>query len=327
MPFFARRHVVAGFFCALLAATPSVAVAQKKGATAEAKQREARDHYQKGVTHYNLGEFVQAIEEFKQAYAISQAHGLLFNIAQAYRLTQDHRQALYFYKTYLRLVPEAPNRADVESRMVEIEKLLAEQERLKNDKPVGTIPPGATTPEAAAPAPAPTSTPPATPVAPSTEAATTAAEASPSPAPASAAREAGIAKALPPSAARGSTSAFVRSDIDGKGAGLAVLVGVSHALNRRTDLFVAGMFGGLFGAEVGATLTFSDGRLRPLAFAGIPLFISEGVIVGGHVGAGVEYQLHRQLGVFAHLGAAYFPSAREHAKLAILPGIGISARL
>jgi tetratricopeptide (TPR) repeat protein len=86
---------------------------------------EARLHYERGIAHYNLGEFPAAIDELKQAYALSNAPGLLFNLAQAERLAGQPDQALYFYRTYLRLEPDAPNRADVEHRIDEMEKAVA----------------------------------------------------------------------------------------------------------------------------------------------------------------------------------------------------------
>ena len=104
-----RRVSVALVAAAAIVQVAPAALAQKKGAD-DPKQKEARDHYEKGITHYNLGEFDEAITEFKQAYAISQAPGLLFNIAQSYRLKKDYAQALYFYKTYVRLQPDAPNK-------------------------------------------------------------------------------------------------------------------------------------------------------------------------------------------------------------------------
>src|SRR6266508_1881615 len=102
----------------------------------------AKKHYDEGITHYNLGEFDAAIGEFKAAYALTSEPGLLFNIAQAYRLKEDYKQALYFYKTYLRLMPEAVNRADVERWIAELERLQAEQTKLKNSKPQDAIPSG-----------------------------------------------------------------------------------------------------------------------------------------------------------------------------------------
>ena len=98
-------------------------------------QREAKEHYEAGLARYNLGEFDAAINEFKTAYTLSHAPRLLFNIAQAQRLKKDYAQALYSYTTYLRLVPDAPNRVDVTARIAELSRILAE-------KGTAEIPPG-----------------------------------------------------------------------------------------------------------------------------------------------------------------------------------------
>lgn len=111
----------------------------------------AADHYQRGMTHYNLGEFDAAVREFKAAYELSQAPELLFNVAQAYRLAEDHKQALFFYDAYLRLRPDAENRADVEAWIAASRKLLDDQRQLQQSPPQDAIPPA--TPPPAAPEP------------------------------------------------------------------------------------------------------------------------------------------------------------------------------
>ncbi|MGZ3427783.1 MAG: tetratricopeptide repeat protein, partial [Polyangia bacterium] len=78
----------------------------------------------KAMTHYELGAFDDAIVEFKRAYELTSAPGLLFNIAQVYRMKKDAEQAVYFYRTYLRLMPDAPNRADVEALLVENQAIV-----------------------------------------------------------------------------------------------------------------------------------------------------------------------------------------------------------
>jgi tetratricopeptide (TPR) repeat protein len=108
--------------------------------------QEARDHYERGMAHYELGEFGAAVEEFKAAYARSQAPGLLFNLAQASRLNKDYEQALHFYRTYLRVRPDAPNRDDVEARITELTPIVeaqrrAEVDRLKAQERAVTLPP------------------------------------------------------------------------------------------------------------------------------------------------------------------------------------------
>lgn len=88
---------------------------------------EAREHHERGKTHYDLGELDEAIAEFKKAYALSGAPAEIFNIAQAYRLKKDYEQALLAYRTYLRLMPDAANQAEVERRLAEMERHLGEE--------------------------------------------------------------------------------------------------------------------------------------------------------------------------------------------------------
>lgn len=76
--------------CLVLATAPAFA-----DGTAKAKQL-----YDEGFRHFNVAEYPQAIESWKQAYLISQKPLLLFNIGQAYRLSGDCKQALTFYNNY-----------------------------------------------------------------------------------------------------------------------------------------------------------------------------------------------------------------------------------
>jgi tetratricopeptide (TPR) repeat protein len=110
-----RAWMVVGL---LVVTTPAVAV----------EPDPARDHYERGLSKYNIAEFDAAIDEFKQSYELSKAPRLLFNIAQAYRLKKDWERALYFYNTYLRNDPHAPNRDDVEARIDEMKQHLDEQQ-------------------------------------------------------------------------------------------------------------------------------------------------------------------------------------------------------
>ena len=133
---------------ATLLATVTSAVAQPApppAQTEDQKRAEAKALYEKGLSHYNLGEFDEAIKAFRAAYAISQAPGLLFNIAQSFRLKKDYEQATYFYQTYLRLKPDAPNRSDVEDRLKEMQEAIEEQKRMGTKPPIGTVNPEGTT--------------------------------------------------------------------------------------------------------------------------------------------------------------------------------------
>ena len=147
---------------ALLSASITAAAQPSPPPTADQDQKraQAKALYEQGLSYYNLGEFDQAIAAFRKSYELTQAPGLLFNIAQAFRLKKDYEQATYFYQTYLRLQPDAANRADVEARLAEMQQALEEQEKLERKPPIGTIAPDGntttTTPATVAPPPAPT---------------------------------------------------------------------------------------------------------------------------------------------------------------------------
>jgi hypothetical protein len=80
-------------------------------------QAEAKRLFDEGTTAYNLGEFTKAAEAYRATYKITRDPVLLYNIAQSYRLANDLGQAAFFYRSYLRNVPTAPNRVEVEERL------------------------------------------------------------------------------------------------------------------------------------------------------------------------------------------------------------------
>ena len=134
-------------------------------ASAPARAQEtlsAKEHYQKGTSAYDLGRYTDAIKEFEAAYQIKNDPALLFNLAQSHRLAGNSDQALHFYKTYLRYVPKAANRAEIESRIAQLEQLVKQKSDAQTAPPTQTLPPtGATPPPAFEPAPPPvTMTPP-----------------------------------------------------------------------------------------------------------------------------------------------------------------------
>jgi tetratricopeptide (TPR) repeat protein len=79
-----------------------------------ARVHDARVHYEQAVANYNLDELAPALAEFREAYRLKPDPSFLFNIAQCYRKLGQVDAALDFYRKYLRSLPNAPNRADVE---------------------------------------------------------------------------------------------------------------------------------------------------------------------------------------------------------------------
>jgi tetratricopeptide (TPR) repeat protein len=106
----------------------------------------AREHYQKGTSYYDLGRYADAIREFEAAYEIKNDPALLYNLAQSHRLAGNSEQALHFYRTYLRRVPKAPNRTEIEGRITALEQLVAQKNTTQTTPPNVTLPPGGTNP-------------------------------------------------------------------------------------------------------------------------------------------------------------------------------------
>ena len=100
----------------------------------------ARKHFERGSTLYDLQQFLEAAREYELAYEAKNDPALLFNIGQAYRHGGNHAKAIGAFKAFQRRVPGASNRAEVEARIVEMQKILDEQ-RKTQDKPPGGIEP------------------------------------------------------------------------------------------------------------------------------------------------------------------------------------------
>jgi hypothetical protein len=101
-------------------------------ATARAR---AREHYSAGTRFFDLGEYDNAIREYKLAYEAKDDPALLYNLGQAHRLAGHPADALRFYRVYLQKLPRAVNRVEVQVKIHELEKLLAQQQFLHNIPP------------------------------------------------------------------------------------------------------------------------------------------------------------------------------------------------
>jgi len=132
--------LVAVAFAALLCA--GTARAQDKPADAKAA---AKEHYNRGTSYYDLQRYDDAIKEFEAAYQLKNDPAFLYNLAQSYRMAGNHERAATFYKTYLRYVPKAPNRADIEEKIKTEEQLAAKGPSTTPPPPgTGTTPPPGT---------------------------------------------------------------------------------------------------------------------------------------------------------------------------------------
>jgi len=86
----------------------------------------AKRHYERGQKLFNLQKFHEALEEFQQAYDAKPIPDFLFNIGQCHRNLGDYDAAIFSFKNFLKLDPEAPNREQVEHLIEELEQNQAE---------------------------------------------------------------------------------------------------------------------------------------------------------------------------------------------------------
>jgi tetratricopeptide (TPR) repeat protein len=145
----------------LLIATLSLCVASAAWAQANTDSKTAaREHYARGTSYYDLGKYDDAIKEFEAAYQLKNDPAFLYNLAQSYRLAGNAERALHFYRTYLRYMPKAPNRAEIGDRIAALEKqVAAEAKTTTTPPPAGTTPPPTgTTPPPTGTTPPPTGT-------------------------------------------------------------------------------------------------------------------------------------------------------------------------
>lgn len=128
--------------CAVLLSTAAPALAQSQPI---GDKKKALELYDKAKTQYDLGHWKQAIDLWVQAYETYNAPEFLFNIAQAYRQDGNCERALFFYRRYLATRPNAPNRAEVEGFMKELEEKCKPAANTPGGPKPGTRPGGEAT--------------------------------------------------------------------------------------------------------------------------------------------------------------------------------------
>jgi tetratricopeptide repeat protein len=117
----------------VVAATGSVARAAEPG--------DAKARYMSGQSHYNLNEFSEALQDFKEAYRLHPDPAFLFNIAQCERQLGEFDEAIKFYRSYLRNKPDASNGREVQRKIDELKGLSEAKRKSKEGAPQSVIPP------------------------------------------------------------------------------------------------------------------------------------------------------------------------------------------
>ena len=121
----------------------------------------AKSEFEAANRHYDLREYAAAIASLRKAYELLPEPLFLFDLAQSYRQLHDCESARGFYKTYLRNLPTADNRAKVEAFITEMDECVRTQGAHAVEAP--TPVPAAPVPRVVPVAPTAASAPPAPP--------------------------------------------------------------------------------------------------------------------------------------------------------------------
>ena len=114
-----------------------------------AQPKTAGDWFTEGETQYNLGNFDQAAEAFKQGFQLETVESkkavYLYNVGQAYRQGRKCSEAVFFYKRFLALKANDTakplsdaKRQEIEKFIEDLELCVKEQEKAKNRPPDDT---------------------------------------------------------------------------------------------------------------------------------------------------------------------------------------------
>lgn len=113
------RGPVIALAAVLAAAAPTYADNALRPEMIPNKARELAD---KGRRHHKAGDYSAAVSAFKEAYVLAPSPGLLFNIAQSYRLDGSCDEAAWMYRRFLDTNPHGKQREIAETQLSTVEK-------------------------------------------------------------------------------------------------------------------------------------------------------------------------------------------------------------
>ncbi len=90
-------------------------------ALAQENRAAARAHFRRGEEFYAREEWQPAFDAYQEAHRAAPLPGFLFNMGQCKRRLGAADEALGYFRSYLEELPDAPNRADAEALIAELE--------------------------------------------------------------------------------------------------------------------------------------------------------------------------------------------------------------
>ena len=96
--------------------------------------------YDSGTAHYNLGEYKDALADYKEAYRFKRDPAFLYNLGQCYRQLGDAENAALTYRSFPRERPNAPNRIDIEHFIADADAVVKAKAAQASRPPVSVQP-------------------------------------------------------------------------------------------------------------------------------------------------------------------------------------------
>jgi tetratricopeptide (TPR) repeat protein len=121
----------------LLACLAALAVVMAPfAARADEDPEAARRHFGKAEKLFALGRFDAALAEYEAAFDAKPLPAFLFNIGQCYRNLGNFEAAIFSFRKYLRLTPDAENRQSVLDLIADLERQqrAADQQRAQEEE-------------------------------------------------------------------------------------------------------------------------------------------------------------------------------------------------
>lgn len=118
----ARRTAWASLLCASGVALAAVATAEAAPAPSPEALERAKAASDRGRSAHERGQYDRAVDAYQEAYVLAPSPGILFNLAQAYRLKGDCDNAVLMYRGYLSTRPVLQLRQVAEAHLATVEQ-------------------------------------------------------------------------------------------------------------------------------------------------------------------------------------------------------------
>jgi tetratricopeptide (TPR) repeat protein len=121
-------RVLARIACVTALAVAALIAGARPARAEDAATKDAKRHFYAGEKLFAVGRFADALVEYEAAFDAKPMGAFLFNIGQCHRNLHEYDAAIFSYRKYLSMVPDAANKAEVEDLIRELE---ADQAREK----------------------------------------------------------------------------------------------------------------------------------------------------------------------------------------------------